>query len=118
MTIRTKRFLVAIMLFLGTLYGRAQSQADRSMLAEHVFSWMLQNEIDSLCDCMEESVRTMDEETILDAITAVGLARTYFNKVFLPGHSLRAMTAPHYFVPQHQVNMARTLATPMLSPIR
>ena len=42
----------------------------------------------------QQPVTSMDEETILDALSAVGLARTYFNNVFLLGHSLGAMLAP------------------------
>lgn len=39
-------------------------------------------------------VDTMDDETILDALSAVQLARTYADRVFLLGHSLGAMLAP------------------------
>ena len=41
-----------------------------------------------------ETVSTMDDETILDALSAISLARTYSNNVFLLGHSLGAMLAP------------------------
>ena len=37
---------------------------------------------------------TMDDETILDALSAIRLARTYSHRVFLLGHSLGAMLAP------------------------
>ena len=36
----------------------------------------------------------MDDETILDALSAVQLARTYADRVYLVGHSLGAMLAP------------------------
>lgn len=39
-------------------------------------------------------VDTMDDETILDALSAVQLARTYADCVYLMGHSLGAMLAP------------------------
>ena len=41
-----------------------------------------------------QSVTTMDEETIHDALSAIRLARRYSNHVFLLGHSLGAMLAP------------------------
>ena len=42
----------------------------------------------------KQPVNSMDEETILDAVSAIRLARTYSNKVYLLGHSLGAMLAP------------------------
>lgn len=39
-------------------------------------------------------VATVEEETINDALTAIALARTYNNNVYLLGHSLGAMLAP------------------------
>lgn len=39
-------------------------------------------------------VETMDDETILDALSAVQLARTYTDRICLVGHSLGAMLAP------------------------
>jgi pimeloyl-ACP methyl ester carboxylesterase len=41
-----------------------------------------------------DAVSTMDDETILDALAAIRLARTYSNNVYLLGHSLGAMLAP------------------------
>lgn len=41
-----------------------------------------------------QRVTTMDEETVLDALSAIRLARTYSNKVYVLGHSLGAMLAP------------------------
>ena len=41
-----------------------------------------------------QSVSTMDDETILDALSAIRLAHRYSNRVYLLGHSLGAMLAP------------------------
>ncbi|MCR5679986.1 MAG: lysophospholipase [Prevotella sp.] len=41
-----------------------------------------------------QPVSSMDDETTLDALAAIALARTYSNKVYLLGHSLGAMMAP------------------------
>ena len=41
-----------------------------------------------------QPVSTMDDETILDALSAIRLAYRYSNRVYLLGHSLGAMLAP------------------------
>lgn len=41
-----------------------------------------------------QPVTTMDEETILDALSAISLAQRYSKHVYLLGHSLGAMLAP------------------------
>lgn len=41
-----------------------------------------------------QPVTTMDDETILDALSAIRLARHYSSRVYLLGHSLGAMLAP------------------------
>ena len=41
-----------------------------------------------------QPVSTMDDETILDALSAIRLAHRYSNRVHLLGHSLGAMLAP------------------------
>lgn len=41
-----------------------------------------------------QTVSSMDEETILDALTALQTARRYGHRVFLLGHSLGGMLAP------------------------
>ncbi len=41
-----------------------------------------------------QPVMTMDDETILDALSAIRLARRYSTRVYLLGHSLGAMLAP------------------------
>ena len=41
-----------------------------------------------------QPVATMDDETILDALSAIRLARKYSTHVYLLGHSLGAMLAP------------------------
>ena len=41
-----------------------------------------------------QPVATMDDETILDALSAIRLARRYSSRVYLLGHSLGAMLAP------------------------
>ena len=41
-----------------------------------------------------QPVSTMDDETILDALSAIRLAHRYSNRVYLLGHSLGAMLAP------------------------
>lgn len=41
-----------------------------------------------------QSVATMDDETILDALSAIHLAYRYSRRVFLLGHSLGAMLGP------------------------
>lgn len=41
-----------------------------------------------------QPVSTMDDETIIDALAAIRLARHYSSRVYLLGHSLGAMLAP------------------------
>ena len=41
-----------------------------------------------------QPVTTMDDETILDALSAIRLAHRYSNRVYLLGHSLGALLAP------------------------
>lgn len=41
-----------------------------------------------------QPVASMDDETILDALSAIRLARRHSNRVYLLGHSLGAMLAP------------------------
>lgn len=42
-----------------------------------------------------QPVATMDDETILDALSAISVAHRYSKRVYLLGHSLGAMLAPH-----------------------
>ena len=44
--------------------------------------------------CYHQPVTTMDDETILDALSAIRIARRYSNRIYLLGHSLGAMLAP------------------------
>ena len=41
-----------------------------------------------------QKVSSMDDETILDALSAIRLARKYGKRIFILGHSLGAMLAP------------------------
>lgn len=49
---------------------------------------------DKRTHCYPQPVMSMDDETILDALSAIRKARQYSNRVFLLGHSLGAMLAP------------------------